>query len=223
MNCDRIAPWYAAMEYASFGNALLQTRCRYLDDCRSAKRVLLLGEGDGRFLQRLIKINPTATFDYVDGSARMIEVARRKCGERRVNFHQLNPVKDELPSGSYDLIVTHFFLDCLSEEEVQHLVAKIAASNNQALWLISEFAIPAHGWRRLRAQLWVGSLYEAFRILTGLSVRQIPDYPSALASTGFHCTRSHTSNAGLLRSELWQREESSCPIMVDRTEVELMR
>ncbi len=211
------------MEYVSFGNALLETRCRYLEDCRNAKRVLLMGEGDGRFLQRLMEINSAAIFDYVDVSETMLALARHRCGNQRVRFHKLNPVTDELPSTGYDLIVTHFFLDCLRDEEVQQLVAKIAASSAEAQWLISEFAVPAHGWRRLRAQLWVGSLYEAFRMLTGLRVRQLPDYPSAFAFAGFHCTRSHTSSAGLLKSELWQRPKQSCLVMADGREVELTR
>lgn len=211
------------MEYASFGKALLQTRCRYLDDCRDAQRVLLLGEGDGRFLQRLLKVNRVATFDYLDVSEKMIEVARRQCGDNRVRFHRLNPVQDALPFTGYDLVVTHFFLDCLRQEEVQQLIAKILASTTDAKWLISEFAIPANGWRRLRAQFWVRSLYEAFGMLTGLHVRRLPDHHSAFTAAGFRCSRSHISNGGLLKSELWQLRNQISPMTADVREIELVR
>ena len=47
------------------------------------------------------------------------------------------------PNPPYDLIVTHFFLDCLTTAEIQSLAATLrAARRPQALWLVSEFAVP---------------------------------------------------------------------------------
>ena len=54
MNADRIASGYRWLEYAAFGLALEQARFDFLSRAAGARRVLILGEGDGRFLARLL-------------------------------------------------------------------------------------------------------------------------------------------------------------------------
>ena len=54
----------------------------------------------------------------------------------------------------------------------------------------------------------VRALYLAFRILTGLRTRELPNHAAALTAAGFTLTAQHQSLAGLLTSQLW---ESSSP------------
>jgi ubiquinone/menaquinone biosynthesis C-methylase UbiE len=208
MNCNSIARWYGTLEYLSFGFALLNCRCRQLDTCRDAEKVLMLGEGDGRFLRRFLLVNPTAEVDYVDGSERMMRIARERLSpsqRRRVRFHYADALMF-VPNAGYDLIVTHFFLDCLSPEETEKLAKRLAcASASNARWIVSEFETPRSGWRRLRARLWISSLYLAFRWLTGLHVSKIPDYRGALTQGSFRLRAENTSSAGLLTSQVWEK------------------
>ena len=45
--------------------------------------------------------------------------------------------------GPYDLIVTHFFVDCLTQRELDALAIRIRPHlTPNALWLISDFCIP---------------------------------------------------------------------------------
>ena len=45
----------------------------------------------------------------------------------------------------YDLVVTNFFLDCLSTEQAVGLVETVTARRRGALWLISDFSTAALG------------------------------------------------------------------------------
>jgi Trans-aconitate methyltransferase len=76
MNCDRLARWYRWAEYGAFGRALEKRRFYFLDTLSAPRRVLMLGEGDGRFLQALARRHPGAVIDYVDSSARMLALAQ---------------------------------------------------------------------------------------------------------------------------------------------------
>jgi hypothetical protein len=71
------------------------------------------------------------------------------------------------------------------------------------LWLVSEFAIPPGWFGRLVARPVVQGLYLAFGWLTGLTVRTLPDHPSALRECGLVRQKHRTWLAGLLSSELW--------------------
>jgi hypothetical protein len=104
-------------------------------------------------------------------------------------------------------VVAHFFFDCFTSRDIAALVSRIApALTPDARWLISEFAIPAAGVRAFAARLLVRALYFGFWLITGLKVKRLPDYQSALGSSGFACARAEAGLGGALRSELWQRD-----------------
>ncbi|HVA63247.1 MAG TPA: class I SAM-dependent methyltransferase [Terriglobales bacterium] len=209
-NFDRIAPLYRALEYASFGPMLARCRCAWLPALGNNHRALVYGDGDGRFLARLLRQAPAVQVDSVDCSPAMLRRQQRRAERAgvaaRVRLHRADARAFQPPQGPYDLVVTHFFLDCLSEAELEALLAGVLphlAPN--ARWLVSEFAVAPRGWRRLPTRLVVGGLYLAFRWITGLQVRRLPDYAAALARHDFRRTALRPFLGGLLRSEQWTR------------------
>jgi ubiquinone/menaquinone biosynthesis C-methylase UbiE len=204
MNCDPIARAYCYLEYGSFGSALQRRRCHFLPQLGESRKVLMLGEGDGRFLAEFVRRNPNAEVDYVDASAKMLALAQRRAGSTRVHFHHRNLLDATPPQGPYDTITTHFFLDCLSDNDITGVVQRIATTASPgARWVVSEFREPETGWRKLRAKLWVSGLYAAFGIVTHLSTRKLPDHGHALRQAGFVLQAEALASAGLLTSQLW--------------------
>ena len=204
MNCNRIALIYRGLEYVGFGRELERRRFRFLADVAGARRVLLLGDGDGRFLARFSLTNSQASIEYVDSSARMLELARHRAGANRVHYQLSDALSLSLPAARYDLICTHFFLDCFAEQEIDLLAARLAvAVRPGGQWLVSEFRQPERGWQAAWAWLWLRLLYYFFGIATGLKTRKLVDHRRVLARHGFRLGREETSWFGLLASELW--------------------
>jgi ubiquinone/menaquinone biosynthesis C-methylase UbiE len=201
VNCDPIARAYRWLEYLGFGGALQRTRCALLPEVADARRILVLGEGDGRFLARLVEQNPSAAIDYVDLSQRMLELARERAGTTRVTYHQGDALTIPLPAGEYDLIVCHFFLDCLNEAEAEALIDRMcAAAKSGARWLISEFRQET-AW----ARAFVRTLYLLFRVTSGLRTTSLVDHDRLLTRRGFRLESSKTAHLRLLVSQLWTR------------------
>ncbi len=199
MNCDRIARWYRWLEYAGFGRALERRREAFLADVSTARRVLALGDGDGRALAALLKAAPNAKIDYIDISPRMLDLARARAGEDRVAYRHDDALTTPLPVNEYDLIVTHFFLDCFDQETQARLVARVTrAATPEARWLVSEFRRPG---------LLVRTLYLFFRAATGLKTQCLVDHHPLFYRHGFRLARTQSAWRGLLASELWQRVE----------------
>jgi hypothetical protein len=147
----------------------------------------------------------------------MLALLRRRCERkptsagRRLQTHHTEALSYlTIPSpATYDLVVTHFFLDCLTQPELEQLVAKAALRLAPgALWIISDFRIPS-GAMRLPTNLLIRGLYLAFRILTGLRVDRLPDHATALARAGLIRVEQHISLGGILFSELWRLPQSS--------------
>ena len=125
----------------------------------------------------------------------------------RVQTHLADARNWEPANPPYDLIVTHFFLDCLTTEEVASLAARLRSRvTPSAHWLVSEFAVPAGWFGRLVAHPMIAVLYFAFWCLTGLSVQRLPNHRTALAQAGFTLAEHRQWLGGLLVSELWTLE-----------------
>ena len=83
LNFDPLARPYRWLEYATFGRALERCRFHFLPALTGARRALVLGDGDGRFLARLLRANPELEADVVDCSPAMLRLLQRTAQARR--------------------------------------------------------------------------------------------------------------------------------------------
>jgi len=210
---NRLARLYRWMEFFSFGPFLALTRGTFVGRLGDRRRALVLGDGDGRFTARLLRANSAVHVDAVDGSGAMLAALMHRAGPNasRVST-QLTDIRawrapDTGSREPYDLIATHFFLDCLTTEEIEELAGRLrVAAKPGALWVVSEFAVPSGGFGRLIAGPIVAGLYFSFGMLTGLGVRALQDYGRGLRQAGFCLLERRQRLGGLLVAELWGAE-----------------
>jgi ubiquinone/menaquinone biosynthesis C-methylase UbiE len=204
---DRVAPHYRWLETLVFGNQLQQARLAFLKQIASPRRVLIVGEGNGRFLGEFMTAHPHAAVDCVDASGRMIALARARLGkESLVDFIQADIRSLELVPNSYDLIVTHFVLDCFGERTLAALIPKLANSATpHAQWLLADFFQPATRRRKLRARVLVALMYSFFRVVAAIEARYLIDCGPFLQANGFALLGAVQSPDEIVRSEMWQR------------------
>jgi ubiquinone/menaquinone biosynthesis C-methylase UbiE len=206
---DRLARIYRGLEWLAFGSELEATRFGQLECLAGCRRVLILGEGDGRFLARLTRRFPEMEVECVDISRAMLERAARRLDETaraRVTFRHEDARTAELGEGRFDAVVTLFFLDCFTDAEAGAVVARIGrALRPEARWLWADFALPARGWRRARARAWLGVLFFFFRWQTGMSARRLPQVRRLIEAQGFAVAEETVRQAGLLRSAFFSR------------------
>jgi SAM-dependent methyltransferase len=206
---DFVARAYLWMEYVAFGRSLERCRERFLGMLGEQGSALVLGDGDGRFVSSLLAANPAMEVDAVDESGAMLRLlqarVRRVGAEDRLRMHCEDALGFEFWEGRrYDLVATHFFLDCLRQAEVEALCGRVVARlENGALWVVSEFRIP-EGAMRWPARALVRGLYFGFRMLAGLRTTELPDYTQALRAAGFVKIAQRLSLAGVLTAEVWQ-------------------
>jgi SAM-dependent methyltransferase len=208
-NFDPVARPYRWMEYATFGRALQRCRTHFLPQLAHRRRALVLGDGDGRFTAALVAANSTIEVDAVDISAAMLRLLQRNSTSAgdRVRTHHIDALTF-MPRATYDLIASHFFLDCLTQAEVEALVARLMPYlAADGLWAVSDFRIP-EGRMEWPARILIAALYRAFRLLTGLRPDRLPDHAAAFSAAGFRCLSHHDSLLGVLRTELWSAPRS---------------
>jgi ubiquinone/menaquinone biosynthesis C-methylase UbiE len=213
---DPLAPWYQTLERIAFGNDLQRCRVACLGEIATPQRVLIVGEGDGRFLCELLRLHPGIEVDCLDESRRMLQLARERI-ERElpeytgcVRFLHQDIRSWDAPEQHYDLLVTHFVLDCFPEAALPGLIKKLAgAVTDDASWLLADFCLPPNGMARLRVRAWLATMYLFFRITARIRATELVDPTPFMQGEGFAVARQHLFRQGMLKSEIWRRSATS--------------
>ena len=208
---DHLARHYDWMESLLAGGKLENCRNALWDDIPPLRSALLVGEGHGKFLASLLKRYPAAKVTCVDASEQMLNVTRRRLQRELFSLQRVEFVHAALPSWnppsqSYDLIATHFFLDCFPRDQLGTVISVLQpALRPGACWLVSDFQIPRSGLRRLRARFIHWLMYGFFRFATKLPASRLVSPRPFLRRHGFVRVRRQEFDWGLLVAELWRR------------------
>jgi len=211
MNFNRLAAHYHWLELAFAGGLMQRCRTAFLARTAPCRSALLVGEGTGRFLVELLRARPGMEVTCVEHSAGMIAQARRRLHAEnlnpdRVQFLAADALTWTPPAGKFDLVVTNFFLDCFPPDQLRQLIPRIAAGTTpSALWLLADFRLPEHGWRRWRAAGILAVLYLAFKLTTALSARWLTPPDDLLQHAGFQLVERRLASFGLAHADLWRR------------------
>ena len=143
-NFDSVARAYRALEHLALGGDLERTRFSLLDRLAGRRSILILGEGDGRCLARLLPLVPGARIHCLDASPAMLALARARIAgttdAHRVTLECADVLTYAFPPARYDAVITLFLLDCFEPAQAADLVTRIqAALQPGAGWLFADF------------------------------------------------------------------------------------
>lgn len=211
MSFDVLAAHYRWMELVLAGGKLQRCRTAFLGQVSHRQNALLVGEGNGRFLVDCRRRLAHARITCVDASARMLTSARRRLEKAPLSLDKVELIHADAlgwqaPKGKFDLIVTHFFLDCFRPEQLREVIKLLAtAGTSDASWLLADFHIPPAGFRRSRALIIHWLMYCFFRVVTGLPGKCLSVPDAWLEECGFKLEARKLSDWGLLHSDRWER------------------
>ena len=211
MSFDLLAPHYRWMEFVLAGNKLQACRTTFLKEVADRKKVLILGEGNGRFLLNCRRVLASAHITCVDASSRMLRSAQERLARhgvcsREIEFIHIDALRWQPCANSFDLIVTHFFLDCFRADQLEQLIRSVAgAATANAEWLLADFQLPVAGWRRFRARIIHLLMYAFFRAVTRLPAKTLTCPDPFLAANGFALRSRRWSEWGLLHTDRWAK------------------
>jgi ubiquinone/menaquinone biosynthesis C-methylase UbiE len=212
---DLVAPYYQALETIAFGNALHRARIEWINKIPRPNRVLIVGEGNGRFLCDFLGFHEGVEIDCVDASKRMLEIARSRVrrahpeSSANVRFLQRDILHWE-PQHSYDLIVTHFFLDCFEMQQLESIVGKLAnVARKDAIWLLTDFTLPKGRLARAHSAVWLRAMYAFFGRSARIEAKNLVDPRAHLEAEGFRPVAVRLSRWKMLSAGIYARSASS--------------
>jgi len=203
---NRLARHYEKLERLVFGGALLRARLALLSDLPELSSILVLGEGDGRFLEALVESQPSARITVIEQSPKMIALAKQRLGQSdSIQFLCADVFSVEL-SGSFDMVVSCFFLDLFLESEVAELLARFEPClRSGGFWYYADFVLPEKSWARLYGLVLSKLMILFFAWQTSMKVKDLVDPHSIFLQTGFKLVLVKHALFTFLKTRLYQK------------------
>ena len=211
MNFDALAPHYRWIECLFAAGQLQRCRTAQLSALADPQKILIYGEGNGRFLGALCLRYPQVQVTCVDSSMTMLGLAKdhiQKLGidTARVQFLHADARSSKPPGSEFDVIVTHFFLDCFRKNELKDLIPVIATTGcKNCTWLLADFHASDQTTTPVISKILLGTLYRFFGWTAGLSAKRLTSPDGILREAGFELKSRRDLFFGLLHSDVWER------------------
>ena len=208
---NTIAPFYDVVSIVCSLNQIHKSQIWLFSKGMKFSKALIIGGGDGKFLLEAIKQELSDQYYYIDISDAMIKLARNKIEKQSIL--SLNSVvficgtyQDIPPNENFDLIVTPYFLDCISEDELPLVMAKLYAHLTiEGTWFFTDFNIPENMFRGLIFKTIIQSLYRIFNLLCKLGVNRLPDFSKEFSKYDFKVLYEKYFLGGLLVSRIYKK------------------
>ena len=212
---NKIAPFYHAVSMICSFNRIHKSQIWLLSKGMKFSKVLIIGGGDGRFLLEAMKQGLSEQYYYIDISNAMIKLAQGKI-EKQSNL-SLNSVvficgsyQDIPKNRKFDLIVTPYFLDCFSDDELFLVVAKLHTQLTiEGTWFFTDFNIPEDITRSFIFKNIIQILYRFFNLFCDLEVNHLPDFNKEFCKYKFSILHEKYFLGGLLVSRIYKKSSFS--------------
>jgi ubiquinone/menaquinone biosynthesis C-methylase UbiE len=187
-----------------FGGHLDDARQAFFEEVLEADRVLLVGEGNGRFLKSLIARKRVGCLCIVEKSKVMMHLAKNRAGESgkiglefiEADFRLYRPAQE------FDCVVTHFFLDLFNQPSQLAIIEKMAEFvANGGTWINVDF-VPA---RTLRGGILMWLQYAFFRVVSRIESKRCFDESEAAAAAGWTIAEAISYLGGLVVAKRYRK------------------
>jgi tRNA (cmo5U34)-methyltransferase len=207
---DLAAGFYPLLEQIVFGSKLSRARRVFISRVTEGSRILLIGEGNGRYLCEVVKQTSSASITVVDSSARMLAAASHRVatlgGRSRIELIQADILEWQSSAGRYDRIVTHFVLDLFPPDRIRRLVEKISQlAMEDCLWINVDFTSENQSSSQ-KFLMW--AQYRFFRIFAGIEASRLFDSRLLIRNASWEVLETRLLYSGLISACLLTRKLS---------------
>jgi SAM-dependent methyltransferase len=192
---DRLSRWYLGRQFP-------KSKYIYLDSIRTGQTVLILGGGTGENLPEIVeRIGAQGKVYFMDASKAMIEKAKGRFKRVPPNIQFIHCADfSQIRTVNPDVILTQYFLDVLSNKQLEILFDQLAeVDNKHTEWIFVDFyGIPEK--RRL-----IKMLIGIFRIAVDHPRKDLPDYAHYFDRWGWKEKESCRFMDGFIQAKVYKR------------------
>ncbi len=198
---DRIAGGYDFLARTVFGKSITDCQTHFLSEIPDSCDILILGGGTGWIIEELKDRTKDLRICYVELSGQMISKAKSQPASSHVVF--IHGSEKDIPKDRmFDVVITNFFLDLFSDDELKTKIQLIHPFlKDNGIWLVSDF-VNQKWWHRII--LWI--MYRFFKLTAKIEASTLPRWESVLNAYGFIELKSHFYYGAFIKSVVYKRD-----------------
>lgn len=198
---DRVAPFYDVLAHVVFAGNIKRSQLTFLDVIESGNSILIIGGGTGWIVKEIFKREPDVMITYVEGSAQMIEMTKKRLTSPELNrVHFIHTI--ELPRiEKVDVVITNFLLDVFSNETLPDYIIRLKQNMKpQTLWLVTDFVNEGRLWQRFLLRT-----MNYFFLLTGsMGLNALPDWNHHVYRAGFTVVKERKYFSDFIKAAVYR-------------------
>lgn len=199
---DFIAPFYDLLVKLVFGNHLFRAQMEHMNHLPETGRILFIGGGSGKALQRLIEERPQLQIDYIDASTRMIDRSKKKLIGLKHHVRFIHGTEQQIPAVGYDAILSFFFLDLFPLNRSKTVFQRLSKHlKPKGYWLVADFNIPRNFVQRILEK----GMFVFLKVTTGITSNRIDDYPRMFESQVYTLKTTKSFYSSFVFSNVYQK------------------
>lgn len=200
---NRIAWIYDPISRWLLGKHYTLSKFCYLDRVGRGKRVLILGGGTGENLREIVdRIGEQGSVYYVEASKSMIRMAKNRFqGKIPTNIKFVHSTDfSQFSHIQPDVILTQYFLDVLSDAELEELFEGLNETTaTDTEWIFTDFyAVPKKRWL-------IKAMIRLFRIVVGHPRKDLPDYAYFFERWGLKEKEACSFMDGFIQAKVYKK------------------
>ena len=171
--------------------------------------MLIIGGGTGWIVPHILESGAVEKLQYVEASARMLEMARKNCPVNLLNRVEfIHGDENAIPDIKYDVAITNFFLDCFKEDRLKEVMATLYRHlKPQGHLYFTDFHINQKSLHRIWQRSLTRLMLEFFKRATNLESSQLLDFPSLFDHYDLKVISTRTYYASFIQSMLLQKHD----------------
>lgn len=194
-NFDSIARFYDQLAGLVFGRAIKRSQALFLDQIKAGDHILIIGGGTGHVLLEIDKLNVPVSIDYIELSEAMLIKSRQQELSNNVEVNYSKGSTEKL-SGTYDVIITQYFLDQFNPINLAAIINKLSRHQDKGgKWILADFTKTKIWWQRVLLKL----MYLFFKLTTRIDADDLTDPIPYLSENRYHTVAVKKLYSGMIR------------------------
>lgn len=173
---DYIAKFYDFLAALVFGKAIQDIQFIHLGRIHKKNRILIIGGGSGKILSKIDELGIASEIIYLEKSPKMIQLAKKQKVSVPVQFISTS-YENASNYGKFDLIITNFFVDLLSEKKFQEFIPFVfSLLSDNGKWIVTDFRIHERSPLRYLHKAIHMSMISFFKVTVNLQNTKLFNY-----------------------------------------------
>ena len=204
-NYDSIAFWYDRLSRIIFLKSQVNAQKEQLSFIKNHQKILIIGGGTGWILEEIAKIHQNLEITFVEISANMIVLAKKKkWGKNNVYFIHL-PIEDFTDQENYDVIITAFLFDNFARNRAEMVFEMLNHKLKQkGLWLFSDFS--NHHTKSYWQFIFLKTMYFFFEKVANVEAKALIDMQPYFTDKGYATVKEKYYYGSFIKAVVYRKQ-----------------